>query len=167
VIRHIFLGTNKIVSAGKIIRCICLLSHPIPNTNDSESSQIIIPFHQLKRKNDVYIFAVAHHHKVVANGKWVAVISTNVETSNPEAEIAPALSLLGKVDEKFLWVSDFYNPANDCKKDNVFISSSYDAQSHFESATGEVINLYEKIAGKKIDLSITAEPEDLGDGSGQ
>merc|ERR1712038_38116 len=34
---------EKIRPTGKVIRCICLLNHPIPNINKNESAQIIIP----------------------------------------------------------------------------------------------------------------------------
>ena len=41
---------KKTREAGKIIRAICILDHPIPNTNDSASCQIILPQKQLGRK---------------------------------------------------------------------------------------------------------------------
>jgi Rab GDP dissociation inhibitor len=34
---------GKVKAVGKIIRAICILDHPIPNTNDSTSCQIILP----------------------------------------------------------------------------------------------------------------------------
>jgi len=34
---------KKVNSLGKIIRCICILDHPIKNTNDVPSTQIILP----------------------------------------------------------------------------------------------------------------------------
>lgn len=42
---------KKVKSLGKIIRCICILNHPIPKTKDMASTQIIIPQRQVKRKN--------------------------------------------------------------------------------------------------------------------
>lgn len=42
-------GLNKVKENGKVIRAICILDHPIPNTNDSASCQIIIPQKQLGR----------------------------------------------------------------------------------------------------------------------
>lgn len=45
-----------------------------------------------------------------ANGKWLAFVSTTVETANPEAELAPGLALLGPLDEKFIEVQDVYEP---------------------------------------------------------
>jgi len=35
--------TGKTQEVGKVIRAICILDHPIPNTNDATSCQIILP----------------------------------------------------------------------------------------------------------------------------
>lgn len=37
------MNINKVKESGKVIRAICILDHPIPNTNDSTSCQIILP----------------------------------------------------------------------------------------------------------------------------
>jgi len=71
------------------------------------------------------------------------------------------MKLLGGVDQTFIWVSDNFIPTNDGTKNQVFVTSSYDATSHFETATDEVLVMYEKIMGKPIDLTISAEPNDL------
>ena len=64
------IGTDKIKQIGRIIRCICVLSHPIPNTTDAESAQIIIPFHQIPgRKSDIYVLCVSYAHKVCVQNK--------------------------------------------------------------------------------------------------
>lgn len=34
---------DRVKLVGKIIRCICLLDHPLPNTKDAPSTQIILP----------------------------------------------------------------------------------------------------------------------------
>lgn len=41
--------SDKLKPSGKVIRAICLLNHPIPNTNDVSSAQIILPAKQLDR----------------------------------------------------------------------------------------------------------------------
>jgi Rab GDP dissociation inhibitor len=41
--------TNRVKKTGQIVRAICLLNHPIPNTNDAASCQIIIPQKQVDR----------------------------------------------------------------------------------------------------------------------
>jgi len=160
-----FIGTDKIKQIGKIIRCICILSHPIPSTADTESNQIIIPFQQIQgRKSDIYILCVSYAHKVCAENKWIAVISTNQENVNAASgsdeekkEIAVALNLLGKIDEMFFEVVPNYAPTTDGKATNVFVTTSYDSTSHFESATDEVISLYERVTGKTMDLTIPAD----------
>lgn len=40
---------NLVKKVGQVIRCICLLDHPIPNTGDALSTQIIIPQKQVSR----------------------------------------------------------------------------------------------------------------------
>lgn len=78
---------DKIVPTGRIIRATCFLDHPIPETNDVPSVQIILPAKQLGRNNDVYISMVSSTHCVCAKGFFVAMVSTIVESENPEEEI--------------------------------------------------------------------------------
>jgi Rab GDP dissociation inhibitor len=42
---------DKVFLEGRVVRAICILRHPIPNTDDSNSVQLIIPQKQLGRKN--------------------------------------------------------------------------------------------------------------------
>lgn len=44
-------GKMRVVEEGKVVRAICLLKHPIPGTDDSDSCQIIIPQNQVNRRN--------------------------------------------------------------------------------------------------------------------
>lgn len=66
--------------------------------------------------------------------------------------------LLGGVREKFIKVSDRYEPVKQ-SNDGVFISNSFDATSHFENETENVLNMYRQITGKELDL--TNLPEDV------
>lgn len=59
---------------------------------------------------DMYVFCCSYAHNVAANNKWLAFVSTTVETSAPEAELAPGLALLGPIDEKFVEVVDVHEP---------------------------------------------------------
>ena len=43
------LGKTKVV--GKVVRAICIMENPIPNTDNSSSVQIILPQKQLKRNS--------------------------------------------------------------------------------------------------------------------
>lgn len=80
-----------------------------------------------------------------------------VETSDPLAELKPAFDLIGDVLETFVTISDLYEPIDPNFSDNVFITSSFDAVSHFEGDTDDVLNLYRKITGK--DLNFNEVPE--------
>jgi len=157
-----FKGTDKIKARGQVARCICILDHAIPGSDNADSLQIIVPGSAVGRKNDIYVSVVSSVHNVAAKGKFIAVVSTNVETKEPEKEIVPALSLLGQLQEKFFWVTDFYVPVNDSSKDGCFITSSYDATSHFESCTAEVLDYYERMTGAKLDLTATTADEGEG-----
>lgn len=44
-------GMNKTKVVGKTIRAICIMDHPIPDTNDATSVQIILPQKQLNRNS--------------------------------------------------------------------------------------------------------------------
>jgi len=45
---------------------------------------------------------VSFAHNVAAKGFYIAIVSTTVETSNPEAELKPGLDLLGEIKEKYV-----------------------------------------------------------------
>lgn len=45
---------DRVRFVEKVVRCICILDHPLPNTGNIPSVQIIIPQKQLKRKNGKY-----------------------------------------------------------------------------------------------------------------
>ena len=44
-----YTSQDRLIPKSQVIRAICILNHPIPNTGDSASVQIIIPAKQLKR----------------------------------------------------------------------------------------------------------------------
>lgn len=47
-------NNDKVQKLGKAIRCICILDHPIPNSNNEHSFQIILPQKQTGRKSGNY-----------------------------------------------------------------------------------------------------------------
>lgn len=57
-----------------------------------------------------------------------------METASPAAEVQPGIDLLGRVLERFDSLSTLYAPVGSGRDDGCFISRSYDATSHFESA---------------------------------
>ena len=54
--------------------------------------------------SDQYIVRDLCFAQVSAKGWFIAMISTTVETENPEAEIQPGLNLLGPITQKFIQV---------------------------------------------------------------
>ena len=144
---------DKVEKVGQVVRCICLLNHPIPNTKDSLSTQIIIPQKQIGRKSDIYISLVSHTHQVAAKGWFIAMVSTAVETANPESELLPALNLLGPIKQKFFSVSDVFKPSDDGAQSQIFISKSFDPTSHFEETCVDVLEIYKRGTGEDFDFS--------------
>ncbi|KAM3377479.1 Guanosine nucleotide diphosphate dissociation inhibitor 1 [Capsicum chinense] len=145
---------DKVQKVGKVARAICIMSHPIPNTNDSHSAQVILPQKQLGRKSDMYLFCCSYFHNVAPKGKYIAFVSTEAETDDPEKELMPGVDILGAVDEIFYETYDRFVPSHDSAADNCFISKSYDPTTHFESTVMDVLDMYSKITGKVVDLSV-------------
>ncbi|VDC01860.1 unnamed protein product [Peniophora sp. CBMAI 1063] len=145
-------GKVRVVEEGKVIRAICILKHPIPGTEDSDSAQIIIPQNQVNRKNDIYVACVSSTHNVCAKDVYIAIVSTIVETDKPELEIAPGLQLLGPIYDKFVSITSTYTPTSDGKSDNIFITKSYDATSHFETVVEDVQDVWQRIMGAPLVL---------------
>ncbi|XP_076028937.1 GDP dissociation inhibitor [Oratosquilla oratoria] len=144
---------DKVEKVGEVIRAICLLDHPIPNTKDALSTQIIIPQKQVNRNSDIYVSLVSYTHQVSAKGWFVAMVSTTVETNNPEAEIKAGLDLLGPIKQMFVERQDIFKPLDDGRESQIFISESYDATSHFETTCLDVLSIYNRGTGEDFDFS--------------
>ena len=130
---------DKAKVIGHLIKAICILNHPIDKTDNSDSVQLIIPQSQVGRKHDIYIAMVSGAHNVCPKGYYIAIVSTIAETdANHHLEIQPGLDRLGKIEEKFMGAPiPLYEPLDSGASDNIFLSKSYDASSHFETTTGK------------------------------
>ncbi|KAI0848343.1 rab GTPase activator [Daldinia vernicosa] len=156
---------DKVKVVGHVLKAICVLKHPLAGTNDCDSCQLIIPQSQVGRKNDIYIACVSSAHNVCPKGYYIAIVSTIAETtSNHHLELQPGLERLGQIEEQFLGPPiPLYEPLEDGTKDNVFISKSYDATSHFETTTDDVKDIYARATGEELkveglrDLQVTEE----------
>ena len=148
---------RKVQVVGHLLKAICILTHPVASTDNSDSAQLIIPQSQVGRKNgmfslraptvslifftndiDIYIAIVSSAHNVCPKGYYIAIVSTIAEgSSNHHLELQPGLDRLGKIEEKFMGPPiPLYEPLESGRNDNIFISKSYDATSHFETTTG-------------------------------
>jgi Rab GDP dissociation inhibitor len=148
---------EKIRPTGQVVRCICLLNHPLPGTNNAESAQIVIPGPQVGRVNDVFVCSMGHSLQATAPGIFVAIVSTISEKGNPDDDIAPGLELLGPILKRFTSFTTTYVPVSDGSDDKCFISKSFDGTSHFEQDCEDLLSLYTRVTGEELDMSINAD----------
>ncbi|KAH8698170.1 GDP dissociation inhibitor [Phaeosphaeriaceae sp. PMI808] len=137
---------------GHLLKAICILNHPIPNTADADSLQLIIPQSQVGRKHDIYIAVVSSAHNVCPKGYYIAIVSTIAESdSNHHLELKPGLERLGQIEEQFLGPAiPLYEPLESGANDNIFLSKSYDATSHFETTTDDIKDIYHRVEGQEL-----------------
>lgn len=144
--------SGKVQVVGHVLKAICILNHPVAGTDNSDSAQLIIPQSQVGRKNDIYIAVVSSAHNVCPKGYYIAIVSTIAETkANHHLELAPGFERLGRVEEKFMGPPiPLYEPLESGVNDNIFISKSYDATSHFETTTDDVQDIYRRAEGHDL-----------------
>jgi Rab GDP dissociation inhibitor len=109
------------------------------------------------RVNDVFVCCVGNSLAVTAPGVYVAIVSTLIEKGNPDEDVAPGLQLLGPILKRFTSVSSTYSPVGDGSDDKCYISSSFDATSHFENDVVDMLSLYRRVTGHDLDLNISAD----------
>ncbi|CAB9507322.1 Rab GDP dissociation inhibitor [Seminavis robusta] len=152
-----YFSSDKIRPTGSVVRCICILDHPVPNTNNAESVQVVIPGPQVGRVNDVFVCALGHSLQVSANGVYIAIVSTLAEKSEPDEDVAPGLQMLGPILKRFTSVTTTYEPTGDGSADKCFISKSFDGTSHFEGDCEDLLSLHKRITGEDLDMNINAD----------
>ena len=50
-------------------------------------------------------------------------------------------------------MADIYEPIEDGRQSQTFITTSYDATSHFETTCEDVLDIWKRITGEELDLS--------------
>ena len=156
---------GKVQVVGHLLKAICILNHPIDRTNDSDSVQLIIPQSQVGRKNDIYIAMVSSAHNVCPRGYYIAIVSTIAESSqNHHLELQPGIERLGRIEEKFMGPPiPLYEPLESGGSDNIFISKSYDATSHFETTTDDVKDIYRRAQREELVVEGLREGQTLAE----
>jgi Rab GDP dissociation inhibitor len=167
-----FLADDDVTVTGQIARCVVIMSAPIPNTNEAGNGQIIIPNSTVRRQNDVYISCLSKDHEACPQHKYLAIMSTTVENeSSPvdvtdkkacervcNAELKTGLALIpnGNVLDKFTWITNSKTASDGAalQAKGIFATRTSDASTHFQSATAEVLSLYQAITGEALDLTI-------------
>ena len=94
---------------------------------------------------------VSSAHCVAGKGKYVAIVSTTVETNDPKSELEPGIKLLGRVIARFDSVADSYEPTNDSAADKCFISQVHHATRR-RDANGPV--------GRRAGVGDSTSPDD-------
>ncbi|KAK7916649.1 hypothetical protein WMY93_012410 [Mugilogobius chulae] len=147
---------SRVRKVGRVIRVICLLNHPVKHTHEASSCQIIIPQTQLNRTSDIFISVVSFTHNVASAGMYIATISTNAETTNPEKEVQPAIELLEPIVQKFVSVSHLLVPNEDGRRSQIFVSRSSDATNHFENECQDIKDMYCRITGSEFSFGASS-----------
>lgn len=154
-----YFPSTKIRPTGQVVRSLCLLDHPITGVGRIESAQVIIPGAQVDRTNDIYVSMVSKPLEVTAAGLYLVTVSTRIEgsTPNPLNEVEAGIALCGSIRQRWDLISDCFEPISDGSSDRCFISKSYDDTSHFKTAAQDVLDLYARVTGEELDMSISAE----------
>ena len=100
---------------------------------------------------------MGHSLQATANGIYVAIVSTISEKANPDEDVVPGLQVLGPILKRFTSVTTTYEPVSDGSADKCFISKSFDATSHFEQDCDDLLSLYTRVTGEKLDMTINAD----------
>jgi Rab GDP dissociation inhibitor len=108
---------------------------------------------------------VSSAHNVCPKGYYIAIVSTIAETdANHHLELEPGFERLGQIEEKFFGPPiPLYEPLESGEKDNIFISKSYDATSHFETTTDDVRDLYKRATGEELVVEGLREDQRLAE----
>ncbi|KAF0990687.1 hypothetical protein HZS_3282 [Henneguya salminicola] len=142
---------DRVKKVRSVVRCICLLNHPVTAIAPSMSAQIIIPASQVGRKSDIYVSVISSDFNICPPNMFVAIVASIVESQDPKIDIKVGLDLLNPITEQFFSTYDVYEPLADGTSDNVFISKSYDATTHFETAISDIDDLWKRITGQEFD----------------
>jgi Rab GDP dissociation inhibitor len=148
---------------GAVVRAIAIVSEPVPNsgTPPAGSYQVIFPGQSIGRTNDLYLFCCSDGHKVAPEGKYIVFVSSTVEgpaegmsaEAVAQRELAAGLSMLKGVVRIFYDMYDMFAPTSNGIEEKVFITESFDPTTHFETAITDVLAVYERIMGQKLELT--------------
>lgn len=61
---------------------------------------------------------------------------------------------------RFVWISKVYEPSDDGKSNNIFLTRSYDPSSHFESVCDDLKDVYQRLTGNPLILKQRLSAED-------
>lgn len=98
-----YLQNAALINQWQVLNKVCSFINLLVNCQTSVFSFLFA---------DIYVCMVSYAHNVAAQGKYIAIASTTVETNDPENELKPALGMLAPIDETFFNISDLYEPTD-------------------------------------------------------
>lgn len=130
---------DSVEEVSKVIHCTCIIKGNVNLVGMAPSSQVIFLASELKRQNDIFLLILGQRECSAPKGFKIAMISTVLEGSDPEAEISSVISKIGHVVKKFVTVRPIYRPLSPQK--GIFISKTVDQSTHFESVYADILRL--------------------------
>ncbi|NXD88612.1 GDIB inhibitor, partial [Halcyon senegalensis] len=129
--------SDRVTKVGQVIRVICILSHPIKNTNDANSCQIIIPQNQVNRKSGLF-----------NPSRFVSISDLFAPTDlGTESQVSKRRAGARGADSG-------HSPLSGCSSSSlqIFISRTYDATTHFETTCDDIKDIYKRMMGSEFDF---------------
>lgn len=111
---------EKVKKVKQVVRCICILNHPVKSIAPCESGQIIIPAGQTKRNSDIYVSVISPNFNTSPQGIYIAIVVTVVESQDPKSDVKVGVDLLTPIIDQFISTYDVYEPVDDGTATNVF-----------------------------------------------
>ncbi len=147
---------DRVRQVYQVVRAIVILDHPPACVKPPiDSCQIIIPNNQCGRRSDIYICCVGWKNEVAPKGYYLAIVATMCETGpngNWRDEVRIGVDALGPAIDTFYSLDNFYEPIDNGQESQIFVSSSYDPTTHFETTSIDIVRIYEAMTGEKIDF---------------
>ncbi|NXC91918.1 GDIB inhibitor, partial [Cercotrichas coryphoeus] len=152
--------SDRVTKVGQVIRVICILSHPIKNTNDANSCQIIIPQNQVNRKSGTA--CCPGLSGCAQTGKWTPpACSGFVGFSSQPARLSfsseqlwgeePVVgNLVRNLRQEVPQTGRARAPTPPLPQ--IFISRTYDATTHFETTCDDIKDIYKRMMGSEFDF---------------
>jgi len=156
---------DRVRKIGQVVRCIAILNKPINNgqKEPSKSCQIVIPQKETGRRSDVFVLQLSSENQVCPPGYFIAIVGTTVENAeNPMLDLEPGMRLVGPPLHYFVKTTDLFQPLDNGINSKIFVTDSYNAESHFESASHNVLDLFARIHGSPYNFEAAQKANEAG-----
>ncbi|THG17574.1 hypothetical protein TEA_004962 [Camellia sinensis var. sinensis] len=88
------------------------LAAALKEMNDGNGMRNLAGCLKFCQKMGEYLFCCPYAHNVASKGKYIAFVTTEAKTDNPEVELKPGIDLLGPVDEILFESYDRFETGN-------------------------------------------------------